>query len=210
MGVQRAVLLMLPNGLVDIIKSITNAKRLKKWKKQGKPVPPPHVVKQLAIKEYQQKGNVKLLIETGTYYGDMLYALRREFTQLYSIELSEYFYNKAVKRFKNQKNIKILHGDSGEVLYTLMPQISQPVMFWLDGHYSGGKTAKGSSDCPIYNELDAIFTTEFNHIILIDDAREFNGNNSYPTIAELRSYVLLRRPNSTFSVEDDIIRIVLN
>jgi len=45
-----------------------------------------------------------------------------------------------------------------------------------------------------------------NHILLIDDARCFVGENSYPTIEELRAYVLKYNNLYKMTVDCDIIR----
>ena len=42
-------------------------KELEEWENNGFPVPPPHIVKQIIIKEYQSKYLYKTLVETGTY-----------------------------------------------------------------------------------------------------------------------------------------------
>ncbi len=47
-----------------------------------------------------------------------------------------------------------------------------------------------------------------NHVVLIDDARGFNGTHDYPRIDDLRDTVLKLRPDLTFTVEHDIIRMV--
>jgi hypothetical protein len=81
-------------------------------------------------------------------------------------------------------------------------------LFWLDGHYSGGITAKGPLDTPIVKELDSILNHSVTgHVILIDDARCFVGENDYPTIDELREILHTERPRWVFEVKDDIIRI---
>ena len=54
------------------------------------------------------------------------------------------------------KNVELLHGDSGTELGNVMNKINQPALFWLDGHYSAGVTAKGDKDTPIYEELVCI------------------------------------------------------
>ena len=207
MSIMRSILSAMPDSVVDKIKRYTNKKRLNKWNSEGCPVPPPHVVKQLAIKEYQQKSDSSLLVETGTYYGDMVFAMRKNFKKIYSIELSEYFYNKAVKKFRKCPNIEIVFGDSGAMLKSLVPTIGQTAIFWLDGHYSGGKTAKGEKECPVYDELASIFASPLKHTILIDDAREFIGEKSYPTIEELSEFISANYPNKKIEVKDDIIRI---
>ena len=62
-------------------------------------IPPPHIVKQLVIREYACKYNLKIFVETGTLRGDMVYAMRPYFEQIYSIELSTRLYRQAKKRF---------------------------------------------------------------------------------------------------------------
>ena len=56
-----------------------------------------------------------LLIETGTYYGDMIQAQLENFDYIISIELGYDLFCKAVKRFENNKNVLIINGDSRDV-----------------------------------------------------------------------------------------------
>jgi len=138
----------------------------------------------------------------------MIDALKNNFKSLFSIELGEKLYEKAVNRFKNNSNIKILQGDSAEVLKQILPTIKTPTIFWLDAHYSQGETAKGSIDTPIEQELNTILSHSIkNNVILIDDARLFNGENDYPEINSLKNNILNTYPSITFEVTDDIIRI---
>lgn len=110
--------------------------------------------------------------------GEMVEAQKLRFDKIYSIELGIDLYQKAKRRFKGNKSVTIINGDSGKVLPVLLEEISEPAIFWLDGHYSGGITAKADKECPIFEELDAIFKfNKFNHVLLIDDARCINGEN---------------------------------
>lgn len=178
------------------------------WIKSGKPSPPPHIVKQLTISKYQKESNYNILVETGTFLGDMIKAQENYFKKIYSIELSTPLFQKAAKRFEKNKKINILNGDSGEVLKQLSNDLDAPSIFWLDGHYSGGFTAKGDKVCPVFEELDAIFkSSNFKHIILIDDARLFVGDESYPTLNELKNYTDSLLNNYSLNIEDDIIRL---
>lgn len=177
------------------------------WHILGRKVPPPHIVKQQAIKNYKKKFNTEILIESGTYLGDMVYALRDNFRTVYSIELSDHYYKIALARFKKNKNIKLIKGDSGKKIKEIIEQINQPALFWLDGHYSSGKTAKEDSNTPIIKELTAILKHKIkSHVILIDDARHFTGKNDYPKINYLRK--MLKKSNYELKIKDDIIRIV--
>ncbi len=181
---------------------------LKRWKMQGCPIPPPHIVKQKIIREYAPKFKCRILVETGTYLGDMVAAQRKYFDKIYSIELGTELWENAKRRFDKYSNIKILQGDSGKVLGEVVTQLNQPTIFWLDGHYSGGNTARGDLECPIYNELRAIFNSKINnHIILIDDARLFNGYNDYPNFIDLEKYIKKFSKNAVIIIENDIIRV---
>jgi hypothetical protein len=182
--------------------------KLAQWIKDGKPLPPPHAVKQRVIAEYQSKYGVNTLVETGTFHGEMIEAQKRTFKTLYSIELDDTLYSAAVKRFKYDRNIHLLLGDSGEKITDVISVLENRAIFWLDGHYSGTYTALGDLECPILKELDGIFSGTFtNHILLIDDARCFVGANSYPTPEELLERVKQYNPNYLLSIDSDIIRL---
>lgn len=173
------------------------------------PQPAEHAVKQAAILKLAQKYETKIFVETGTFRGDMVEAVKRQFDKVYSIELSHEFYSAAKERFAADANVEILHGDSGEKLREIMPLITAPCLFWLDGHFSGGNTAKGLVDTPILAELDHILTApEQGHVILIDDARLFGRDPSYPTVKAVMEVVSQRRPGLQFEIADDAIRVL--
>ncbi len=189
---------------------IDHEEQLTEWKKNGRPLPPPHIVKQMAIEEFRKKFQPAILIETGTYLGDMVEAQRTHFKKIYSIELSQKLFSRAKKRFKDHSHVTILQGDSGIVLNKLINEIDQPALFWLDGHYSGGITAKAEKECPVPEELETILKSSFPHIILIDDARLFNGTQDYPTIEEIKNIIEKRDNIYSLEIKDDIIRIIVN
>lgn len=139
----------IPEYMRDYYLSYKYSKQRKTWMKNGCPLPTPHIIKQLAIKSYQEKYDVEILVETGTYLGDMVYAQRKSFKRIYTIELSEKLYHYSKKRLNKYSNIKVIQGDSSIALDSIIKEINEPSIFWLDGHYSGGITAKGNSNCPI-------------------------------------------------------------
>jgi len=184
------------------------AKELIEWEKNGKPLPPPHIVKQRTLQTYSKKFGLKILVETGTYYGGMVEAMKKIFDHIYSIELSKELYEQAKKRFKGVKKIELICGDSGIELRNIMNKIDRPALFWLDGHYSGGVTAKGEKDTPIYEELHHILNaSDRGHVIIIDDARNFGSDPAYPSIEALKDFIKSKRPNLEIVVQDDSIRI---
>ena len=153
--------------------------------------------------------NIKILIETGTFFGDTLEFFKSDFAKLYSIELSEALAKKARKRFQYDTNIEIIEGDSSVQLSNILSNINSPCLFWLDGHYSTEfwvgdeyiKTAKGDKNTPILKELKQIMLHEIkNHVILIDDARLFNGKGDYPSIKKLKNFVSMNLPKHSFEI----------
>jgi hypothetical protein len=147
-------------------------------------------------------------VETGTFFGDMIYAQKNQFDKLISIELDDYLFERAKKRFKNQPHIKILKGDSGEKIAEILATMNEPCLFWLDAHYSGGPTARGELTTPIFQEMGQILTHRIqNHVVLIDDARLFNGSDGYPTFRELQNFVDSFDPGRLVWIENDTITI---
>jgi hypothetical protein len=140
----------------------------------------------------------------------MVEAQKTNFKKIISIELGTELYEKAKERFTNDKNVLIIKGDSGKVLPTVLVNINEPVIFWLDGHYSSGVTALGEKEFPIFEELNAILNSkQLNHVLLIDDARLFNGEGDYPTIDKLTEYIRSKNEKYEVEVKYDIIRYVI-
>lgn len=178
------------------------------WAIGDKTEPPPHRVKWLAVKKFAREHHLSTLVETGTYLGDMVTAVKNNFSCVWSIEIEPALYEKARQKFAGIRHITVLLGDSGEVLKDLVPQLDEGTLFWLDAHFSGGVTGRGALDSPILQELVTIFDARLERMaILIDDARLFVGAGGYPTMQELRQLVSQHKPGWTCEVVHDIIRI---
>ena len=192
-----------------IFKKFKNQKILHQWEKEGKPYPPPHLVKQIVVRDFAKRFSIKTLVETGTYHGDMVWATIDIFKKIISIELDKQLFLENQNKFCTYKHISIIHGDSEKVIKNILSCITSPCIFWLDGHTSPGyNPPEGSISCPIKEELGAIFSHHIkNHIILIDDAHDFSGSYDYPTISELKNITTKNNPESKFLVENNIIRI---
>ncbi|MFC1811226.1 hypothetical protein ACFL03_00880 [Thermodesulfobacteriota bacterium] len=197
---------MLKQKIKDIIRGFQHRKDYKKWLSSGKPIPAPHIVKQMVVKEYAARYGTPVFIETGTYLGEMVFAVKDVFNKVISIELSTELYEKAVNKFSKYKHISILHGDSSKLLPHILNKIDEPCLFWFDAHYSEGITARGEKETPIKEEINHISKHSVEDpVILIDDARLFTGKNDYPTLEELNDQILSRYHNFIVEVKDDII-----
>jgi len=157
--------------------------------------------------QYAETFNIKTMVETGTYAGDMIEACLFHFDIIYSIELSKILYKDAVEKFKSYNHVILLQGDSGVILKTVIKQLKYPSLFWLDAHYSGETTVKGNKNTPIREELNCIFNSSLeNYIILIDDARCFGRDKDYPSISEIIEQA--RNNGKLCFISEDIIRII--
>ena len=117
----------------------------------------------------------RIFVETGTYRGDNVKLLLRtgNWRFIHTIELSEAWYQRAAKRFERYPNVVCHHGDSANVLETLLPTINEPIIIYLDAHYSGGSTAFGNDEVPLLRELQIIARRQCQDIVIIDDLRLF-------------------------------------
>lgn len=154
-------------------------------------------------------------VETGTYLGDTAAAAAPLFQEVHTVELSQELYQQAAQRFGADDHVHVYQGDSADVLDSLIPRLTGRAVFWLDGHYNEGITAKGRDNTPILDELRALArhgTAE--HVLLIDDISLFRSApaspatapslTDYPTVATLREAILEVNPEYTFAVVGDI------
>jgi hypothetical protein len=182
---------------------------IEKWIGNGRPPPPPDAVKYGVIRSYAERHGLKVLVETGTFYGDAIFTLRKTFREIHSVELAPGLHASAVAQLRHLGHIHIHLGDSARELPSIAASLKAPAIFWLDGHFCAGPSARGSKDTPVFEELDYLLGRPAGkNVVLIDDARLFNGSDGYPTIDELRLMVKAKRPDASFDVELDIIRII--
>lgn len=148
-------------------------------------------------------------VETGTFLGDTAAFLSAEAKFVYTIEPEQTLYHKAAQRFAGSSKVTPIFGLSEEVFSTLLPTLSGIVNFWLDGHYSGGVTHQGPTDCPVREELQNIETNmnRFSKVaIMIDDIRCFDPSipayADYPSLDYLVDWA--RKNHLRWGIEHDI------
>ena len=196
----------------DIYSSVRQRQRYAKWERAGKPVPPPPRAKHLIVQEVAQRHACKILVETGTYRGDMVRACLDKFDQIYTIELNEQLASRAQKRFAKNAKVKVIQGDSSKELRNVLQQIDKPALFWLDAHFtvrvSSDIEGRGDKETAIVEELRHIAEHDrsHSHVILIDDARCFGAWDDYPSLDAVRDWAR-NAGYSSFEIVDDVIRI---
>ena len=119
-------------------------------------------------------------IETGSYRGKGIrQALEAGFPNVRSVELFRDNYDFCMEQYKDNEKVQLYFGSSTKLLPEMIKDLDEPVTFWLDAHYSGPGTAKTDGKfSPIIQELMHIKSHPIkNHIIMIDDIRDFGTRN---------------------------------
>ena len=117
---------------------------------------------------------LEIFVETGTLKGDAVHQVHDLFQELYTVESSAEYYERACERFKSDPAIHAFHGPSAKLLAEIMPRLAgRSVLYWLDAHWCGEELATDVSQCPLLDELAAIGHLNEQSVLLIDDARLF-------------------------------------
>lgn len=152
-------------------------------------------------------------VETGTYWGSTTEWAAKYFSHVTTIELSEQLFKQTSERLAYLKNVTFILGDSRKELSKIIERTHGSIIFWLDAHWSGGNTAGEEKQCPLLDELKTIYLSQYEHIVMIDDARTYtlpprkpNDYKQFPTIGDIMAAV---QPYNVFLVIlDDVIYLI--
>ncbi len=167
------------------------------------------------LRELATRFGLTAFVETGTYLGNTAAVANTIFAEVHTIELSAQLASQAATRFANEPRVRVYEGDSASLLAQLVPHLKGPALFWLDGHYSEGVTARGQGNTPILEELKAIASSgRKDSVILIDDLRLFERRalavdsgsslHGYPSVNEVHEAILAIDPSYQFFVYGDV------
>ena len=174
------------------------------WKGQYRPAP--HAVKMRILKSWLPDAPGMTFIETGSFRGDTVLALRHVFERVISIEIDPALHEIAKSRAAGARNIDLVLGDCVVELPKILSSLPGRAAFWLDGHWSGGVTGRGDTDDPILMSLNQIRShPNKNHALFIDDARTFQGGSSAPDLIEVLSTIRAINADYIIRVQNDII-----
>ena len=203
-GVRRA---LVTSALYDLLLPIKLRLEYRAWLRNDRTGPAPRVVKHDTVVTLATEFGLRTFVETGTYLGTMVNAVKHTFSTIFSIELDRHLASHAARRFVRERHVRIIQGDSAARLAELLATIEEPTLFWLDAHFSGGVTASGGADEPIMREVQSISRHPLatRHVVLVDDARLFAGANGYPTLTELMVLLSSAFPTHEISVRNDMV-----
>lgn len=170
----------------------------------------PDVLKRRVIASYAQRFKLGTFVESGTYLGGTVAFMRKYCRQLYSIEFQPHLAMAAQERFADDPTIRIFQGSGAVWMPKIVAELRQPALFWLDGHFAAGTARDGEMACPTLQEISAALAdSRYDHVILVDDAREFRGEGGYPTLDAMQRFICSERPDAAIQVRNDIVRVLL-
>jgi hypothetical protein len=178
------------------------------WILRGRPLRSPHLLKQKVVREYGEKFELKTLVETGTYYGEMVAAMKSRFDRVYSIEYVPALAERATRKFARDEHVRIFCGDSRVVMPEVLALLRGPALFWLDAGYYGW-VGMQTDEQRLSAELEMILSHPYPHMILLDDARGLTGRDGIPSVGDVKDYVESKFPQRSVEVKFDIMRITL-
>lgn len=167
---------------------------------------PPQSIKLAVIRRNIPTPHPTVFIETGTYYGDTVAAVKNLYSSVISIEVDPALHRKACERFSDDGKVHVVLGDCAIKLPEILSKLQEPAVFWLDGHFSGGVTGKGEIEDPILVSLNQIAEHSVRgHVIFVDDARTFDGREGRPDISEVFNCIKKIDSRYIIRVQNDII-----
>jgi hypothetical protein len=179
--------------------------------RQGEYVLPPPSLKLAIMTRNVPQPRPRVFVETGTYHGDTVAAMRPYYDRVISIEVDETLYRRACARFAGDTNVQIVHGDCIRELPAVLAQLTEPAVFWLDGHYSGGGTGQGEIAEPVLVSLDQLAGHPVKkHVLFVDDARYLDGREGRPDLAAVFAQLKQINPHYTVRVQCDIVIATVN
>lgn len=163
------------------------------------------------LEEYVERYKFRVLIETGTYYGETSWRMKDRFDLVHTIEIEPDLYEKAVDKFAGS-NVICHFGDSANIIPDILKDLNEPALFWIDAHWCGEGDAPDDRQSPVVPELEAIFAHPIKHVILVDDARYFGGiaerettDEGYPDQEWVQATA--NRAGYVYTLERDIFRL---
>ncbi len=176
--------------MLQALRDLRETAQILRWVMKGMPIPPIPAAKRRIIHAALHQHGLRTFVETGTFKGDTLASVAATGIRSISVELSPEYFDRANQRFAGMRNVELHQGDAGDVLPRIVATLTEPALFWLDGHYSAGETAHGALSSPVSAEVRCILGSPVKgHVMLIDDAHEFTGENGYPELGHFLTAV---------------------
>jgi hypothetical protein len=169
-----------------------------------------HLPRQL-VRDLRDRLGLVRAIETGTYRGQGARQLAEIFPRVTTIEIDPTLARVSARSLEQLAGVEVREGSSRDVLPTLIDR-SQPTLYWLDGHWSGGATGGADDECPVLAEIAATAAGNPNDCVLVDDARLFlapppapHRAEHWPTFRVVEDALAAAKPGNLTAVAHDVV-----
>jgi len=142
-----------------------------------------------------------LFFESGTHKGGGVQAaLDAGFGNIISVEVHKPFYDISCQLYGGNEKVKLILGDSIDVMAGALADFDGKITFWLDGHVEPGAVT-GRLEVPILIELDIIKSLKRNdHTIMIDDRRVMGWYKGWAGITENDVIRKVKEINQSYTI----------
>lgn len=130
---------------------------------------------ELKVESLKIQHNLTTLVETGCYEGEALgFTKSIGFEHFYTCDINSFYVNKCKQAFPFAN---IAHQESVSWMRELLPNLSEPTLFWLDAHYPmyyGLTQETEITKFPLVEELRLVRELKKNYekdVIICDDLR---------------------------------------
>lgn len=159
----------------------------------------------------------QVAIETGTFEGASAQALSDLGLSVVSVEHDVELVRLCRQRLAG-RNVTIVHANSSVALPSILKDVPEPAIFWLDAHWFYRQVPTRSSQCPLLDELRAVCAWRLGRdsVVLVDDVSLFSRaglspdhrEEDWPTIEDI--YKLVHAGGSSlgghlWSVVEDVL-----
>jgi hypothetical protein len=146
---------------------------------------------------FRERGH-RCFVESGTYLGDTVQFMLPHAHRIISVELDDELWQRARERFRGEPAVEIIHGDAELLLPEIVAGLSEPPLIFLDGHFSGPGTSRGTQDEPAVVIVESLGRTGLptGTTIVVDDIRLFGLQPGMPSLQSLTSTVSSAWPDA--------------
>lgn len=116
---------------------------------------------------------IRQFVETGTLEGHTAALVAEIIPVVHTIEISRSMYDKATPECRKNPRITRHLGNSVDIIPQILPSLTGPTLWYLDGHWSG-QGPKLGLECPVIDEL-VLLRFRPQDVIVVDDARLFDA-----------------------------------
>jgi hypothetical protein len=159
-------------------------------------------MKYKVLRRLAQRTGARCLIEAGTFLGVTAGRCAPVFERVFTIELDATLAERARTHLRRFSNVEVLEGDAMKLLPQVMARThARDAVVFLDGHYSGGTTARGEVPEPAIAELE-VLARHVDRIcgVVIDDFRLFGTESGFPSKGELVTAAERAFPSARFDL----------